>query len=363
MRLYNALTRKKEEYTNDSVKMYVCGITPYTVGHLGHAFTYCFFDVLTRYFDHQQKQVTYVQNVTDVDDDILRKAKELNQDWQTLTQENVIKSLSDNESINIAKPTHMPYASQHIKEILDIISVLLDKGYAYYNQNVYFSAEKWKAYFIKENRLAIANKRGNKEKDINKKHPLDFVLWQKSEPREPSWDSPYGKGRPGWHIGCSAMVRKYLGKTIDIHGGGKDLEFPHHAAEIALSENTTNQPLARFWMHTAMLRYQGEKMSKSLGNLIFVKDLREQYSANAVRILLLSHHYRESWEYTEEEMKKAVALERVLEQDNEETAREQDFYDALDDDMNTPQALKVLTKLSKEKTKELGAILGLTWNH
>ena len=373
MQLYNALTGKKESYERKEVKMYVCGITPYDVTHLGHAFTYCFFDVLARYFRYQGKQVKYIQNVTDIDDDILRKAKELQQDWQAVVQENVALFLEQQKQLRILKPDGMPYASEHIKPMLKLIEKLLEKEVAYAaGGSIYFSATHWKeaGVFIgttdRKALLTLANQRGNIADDKNKKDALDFPLWQQRKQGEPYWESPYGQGRPGWHIGCSAMALEHLGETIDIHGGGADLQFPHHAAEITQSEQANATLFSRFWLHTGMVIYQKEKMSKSLGNLIFVSDLLKTYSANAIRILLLSHHYRESWEYTQQDIETAAAYEKELMQPSKSPTREvseQDFFDALDDDMDTPKALHVLTELArageKEKLKKLGAILGL----
>ncbi|MEK7082239.1 MAG: cysteine--tRNA ligase [Patescibacteria group bacterium] len=371
LRLYNSRTRKKETFTarNKQVGMYVCGITPYGVTHLGHAFTYTFFDVLGRYLRHNGYRTTSVQNLTDIDDDILKRAREEKRNWRELGETNVQQFLDDQQWLGNIQPDIYPRASDHIAEIAALVKKLLRKGAAYEkNNSVYFDARRDKKYGALSRlpyakMLATANERGNHPDDPNKKDPLDFVLWQAKKPGEPSWDSPWGAGRPGWHIECSAMATKYLGKTIDIHGGGGDLIFPHHESEEAQSRSANGKSLARFWVHAGMLKYKGEKMSKSLGNLVLISDLKKRYTANAVRMYLLSRHYRSSFEFFERDMEKAKARERLFQKvwrgESLPAARPLDisayrhaFFRALSADMQTPEALRVVEALAREVVKE-----------
>ncbi|MDO8460954.1 MAG: cysteine--tRNA ligase [bacterium] len=318
MKIYNSLTRKIEQFTpikDNEIKIYVCGITPYDTTHLGHAFTYVMFDVLVRFLTFSGYKVTYTQNVTDIDDDILKKAKKEKRDWRELGDFWTKNFLKDMKSLNVLPPTHYVKATDSIVKIVEIVQLLIDKGFAYEREgNVYFDVDKFKDYgnlshYSKGQMMLISKERGADPNDPNKKNPLDFVLWQKFKDDEPYWNSPFGKGRPGWHIECSAMIHQYLGETIYIHGGGRDLIFPHHESEIAQSESYTGKKsFVKYWMHTAMVIYQGEKMSKSLGNLVMVSHLLKKYSANEIRYVLLSHHYRKPWEFEEEELKKAKIL-------------------------------------------------------
>jgi L-cysteine:1D-myo-inositol 2-amino-2-deoxy-alpha-D-glucopyranoside ligase len=366
MQLYNTLTHKKEMFapTADYVTMYVCGITPYDTTHLGHAFTYIVFDTLARYFQFKGWPVDYAQNVTDIDDDILRQANQVNQDWKALGARWTRRFIEDMDSLNVLRPTYYPRATEEIPRIIEMTQVLIDKNFAYEkNGGVYFHVDSCSRFgqlsrIPRDEMLPIANERGNIPDDLNKRDPLDFVLWQAAKPDEPSWDSPWGLGRPGWHIECSAMSLHYLGQTIDIHGGGSDLVFPHHECEIAQSEQYTGaQPFVRFWIHIAMVRHEGEKMSKSLGNLVMVRDLLQVYGADAIRAYLLSHHYRTSWEYDEAKLKQAatrvkryatasyvdaVAGSNAL----DGMAYRDRFAAAMDDDLNTPVALSVLDELA-----------------
>lgn len=366
VRLYNSRTRKKELFTakNNHVGIYVCGITPYGVTHLGHAFTYTHFDVLGRLLRHLGYRTTYVQNLTDIDDDILKKAHEEKKNWRELGDENTQKFLEDFAWLGNIQPDVYPRATDHIPDIIAFVTEILDAGMAYEkNDNVYFDVRKDKAYGVLvrmpyARMLATANERGNNPRDPNKKDPLDFILWQKRQAGEPSWDSPWGAGRPGWHIECSAMATRYLGRAIDIHGGGGDLLFPHHESEEAQSRAAHGMPLAQLWMHAGMLKFKGEKMSKSLGNLVLVEDLKKRYRANAVRILLLSHHYRSSFEYREPDMKRAAETDRLFGR----VWRQQSgpgaglpiakykriFYHALLNDLDTPAALAVMERLARD---------------
>lgn len=367
MRLYNTMSREKEEFApvHRHVTMYVCGITPYDTTHLGHAFTYIVFDTLARYLQFKGWPVRYAQNVTDIDDDILRKAREVGENWKELGDRWTRRFITDMDALNVLRPTYFPRATEEIPRIIDMTRVLLDKGHAYEKAgNVYFSVDSCIRFgklsrVQRQEMLPIANQRGNIPDDPNKRDPLDFVLWQAAKPGEPSWDSPWGQGRPGWHIECSAMSQHYLGDTLDIHGGGGDLIFPHHECEIAQSEQYTGvRPFVRFWMHIAMVRHEGEKMSKSLGNLVMARDLLQTYSGDAIRAYLLSHHYRIAWEYEEAELSQAVQrVERYAAASHADpiaggrpldgTAYAERFAEAMDDDLDTPTALCVLDDLAQ----------------
>lgn len=364
MRIYNSLTRKKENFipfNKQKVLMYVCGITPYDTTHLGHAFTYVFFDVLRRYLEFKGYKVIYTQNVTDIDDDILKKANEEKTDWKKLGVFWTERFLTDMKNLNVLPPTYYVKATDSMKQIIEINKALIKKGFAYVkDDNVYYNVKKFKKYgelsgFNEKQMLLISKERGGNPNDPLKKNPLDFLLWQSANRRtkdnEPFWQSPRGKGRPGWHIECSSMIKQYLGDRIDIHGGGRDLIYPHHESEIAQSESFTGKkPFVKYWLHTAMLLYQGEKMSKSLGNLIMVSDLLKKYSSNAIRYVLLSHHYRQPWEFHEEELEEAQKtvdnFEKILSNSpnlSNITNPSNNFVAFMDDDLNTPKALSFLT--------------------
>ncbi len=369
LKLFNTLGRKKElfEARNNKVGMYVCGITPYSVTHLGHAFTYTCFDVLSRYLKQLGYKVMYVQNLTDIDDDILKKAKQEKTNWRTLGQENTQKFLHDLRWLNNVQPDVYPRATDHIERMTDIIAGLLKKGFAYEkNGNVYFAVGAYREYgrlsrLSKKEMLRTANQRGNNPDDPDKKDPLDFVLWQSKKAGEPSWLSPWGLGRPGWHIECSAMATQYLGHSVDIHGGGADLVFPHHESEIAQSQSASRRRFGRYWMHVGMLKYKGEKMSKSLGNLVLVEDLKKHYATNTVRIYLLSHQYRSAFEFFEKDMKKAQAtatlfkkvwrVQSAPKQSLAVSNYEQAFYEAMNDDLDTPKALDTIRILAQQILK------------
>jgi cysteinyl-tRNA synthetase len=365
MKLYNALSQTVETFVphNNSVTVYVCGITPYDTTHLGHMFTYASFDTLIRYLEYRQIRVHYAQNVTDIDDDILRKANESGEDWQALGDRWTTHFIQDLRDMNVRAPDLYPRATDVIDEIIESVQQLLAAGVAYEaGGNVYFHVDAWPAFgrlskIPRPEMLAVANERGNHPDDPHKRDPLDFVLWQAQAPAEPAWDSPWGPGRPGWHIECSTMATGMLGNTIDIHGGGGDLIFPHHECEIAQAECATGvKPFVRFWLHTAMVGHEGEKMSKSLGNLIMVRDLRQRYTADAIRLYLAAHHYRAAWSYDETELKQAERLAAKLRQAATTTARghgridaydaQQRFVKAMDDDLNTPAAVAVLEQLA-----------------
>jgi len=371
MVLYDSLTRKKQELSpinKNKVTLYVCGITPYDTTHIGHAFTYVVFDVLVRYLNYKNILVEYTQNVTDIDDDILKRAEEEKKDWKELGDYWTNRYLADLVSLNVKMPTHFVKATDSIPSIVKITKVLLEKNYAYIQGgNIYFDTAKFPDYgklshYNKNQMILISKERGADPNDPHKKNPLDFILWQKTH-KGPSWESPWGKGRPGWHIECSAMIHDTLGDHIDIHGGGRDLIYPHHESEIAQSESYTgNAPFVNNWMHISMLMYQGEKMSKSLGNLIMVSDLLKSYSANAVRLALLFHHYRMPWEFDEAELESSESAlllfnDALRIKSNRSTKHQKNRYlklfeEALLDDLDTPLAIDHLVTLANRILKE-----------
>ena len=356
------------------VGLYVCGVTPYDTGHLGHAFTYISFDVLHRYLEYLGHEVVYVQNLTDVDDDLLRRARELGEDYLALGNRHVTTFLTEMAALNWLPPDVFPRATEHIAEMQSMVAALLERGHAYAAEgHVYFDLASWPSYgelsgLPRDAMLPIANQRGNLPKMPGKHDPLDFVLWQPSAHGEPSWPSPWGPGRPGWHIECSAMSVAYLGARFEIHGGGGDLVFPHHESEIAQSEGATGErPFVSWWMHAGMLRYQGEKMSKSLGNLVLVRDLLRSYPGDAIRHYLVSHHYRGELDFDERDLEislvQAARLRqacRLAEELEPLAAARADpaallapvaehrerFLAAMDDDLRTPAALPELHALA-----------------
>lgn len=368
MKLYDTLAERllTLDPDGDTVSIYVCGITPYDVTHLGHAFTYTTFDVLIRYLELRDLKVNYVQNVTDVDDDMLSRARQEGKDWTALGQTWTNYYIQDMKNLNVRPPDHFPRATKVIDDIIRQVEKLLAAGLAYQsNGNVYYDIDRFPEYgqlshLPRSEMLPIANERGNHPDDPYKQDPLDFVLWQAQQPGEPAWDSPWGRGRPGWHIECSTMVRKYIGDTVDIHGGGIDLCFPHHESEIAQVKPLIkeNKPFARIWMHIAMVRHDGEKMSKSLGNLVLIRDLLQDYNPDAVRLYLASKHYRKPWSYDEGDLKKYVELAEKLTRAATVTGGGglrlnpapvwAAFTRDLDNDLNSPGALKVMDGFADE---------------
>jgi L-cysteine:1D-myo-inositol 2-amino-2-deoxy-alpha-D-glucopyranoside ligase len=356
MRLRNTETNTVQPLDRrpEPVGLYVCGITPYDTTHLGHAFTYVVFDVLVRTLRAAGQPVRYVQNVTDVDDDIIRRARELGTTWDHLADKETALYVEDMAALNVLAPHVFPRASQTIPKIIALIVKLEAQGHAYRRDgNAYYRVGSIADYgrlsrLTREEMITLSAQRGADPNDPRKQDPLDFVLWQASAPGEPRWDSPWGVGRPGWHIECSAMALEYLGPQIDVHGGGADLIFPHHESEIAQSESVTGiRPFARIWVHVGMLRYQGEKMSKSLRNLVLIRDLLPRYDADSIRVLLLRHHYREPWEYTEDQLDDAAALTERLRAAAGRAGRGSDdsalaVRTALEDDLDTPRALRLL---------------------
>ena len=370
MKLFNTLTQSLETFVplDDTVRIYVCGVTPYDTTHLGHAFTYVSFDTLIRYLEFSGHKVKYVQNVTDIDDDVLRKARELGMQWDDLGRREVERFHRDMDALNVRRPDVYAKATEEIPGILAIITTLVERGYAYVSEGCVFYdvphdsgfGDMARAVGLEDyaSMLKIANERGNFPDDTRKRDPLDFVLWQAQAPGEPAWASPWGPGRPGWHIECSAMSLHYLGEQIDIHGGGADLNFPHHTCEIAQSEHYTHKaPFARIWAHTGMVYQDGEKMSKSLGNLTLVSNLLKEYTPDAIRIVLQSHHYRYPWECFPEDLKIAADTSGAFEQlrafvgrelsdkhNEDSTLLHNRFLSVMDNDLNTPEAIHMLRK-------------------
>src|SRR6266496_2807217 len=310
VRLHDGRTGElREVELRPRMGVYVCGITPYDSAHLGHAFTYVHFDVLARYLRHLGAEVVHVQNVTDVDDDILRVARERGVDYRELAAAETERFEALMRAIGVAAPTHSPRASEFVPQMVEEVRGILDSGHAYERDGtVYFSVASKPGYgqlsgYSREEMLKLAGERGGHPEDPRKDDPLDFVLWQRSEPGEPWWESPWGRGRPGWHIECSTMARRLLGQPGDVHGGGSDLIFPHHESELAQSEGVPGErPFVRHWMHTGTVYMDEEKMSKSLGNLVFIRDLLVRHRPDAIRRSLLRHHYGEDWTFREEDL-------------------------------------------------------------
>jgi cysteinyl-tRNA synthetase len=364
LRLYNTLSRQLEPVRprDGEVSMYVCGITPYDVGHLGHLLTYLTYDVIRRRLEADGTRVRHVQNITDVDDDIIRKARELDTTPEDLTDRNVTAFDRDMAALNALPANAYPRVSGTMPQIVAMVQKLLDTGFAYeLNGDVYFSVARFPRFgalsrFDREQMLAESKRQSMRP---GPRDPLDFLLWQAKAPGEPFWVSPWSEGRPGWHIECSAMAMTHLGATLDIHGGGADLIYPHHESEIAQSESASGRsPFVRIWAHVGMLRYQGEKMSKSLGNMVFAQDLLARYTADAVRLALFSHHYRQSWEYTDEVITRGAARAARLRAAGAAPSGSGPALDgrprvvrawaALDDDLHVESAIDELVVLADE---------------
>ena len=388
MKIYNTLTRQKEEFrpiVEGKVGMYVCGMTVYDLCHLGHARVLTAFDVIARYLRHKGYDVNYVRNITNIDDKIISRANENGEAFDVLTERFINEMHVDAKALGIEAPDAEPRATAHIDGIIEMVQTLIEKGYAYAAENgdVYYSVRKFEGYGKLSGKVLDDLEAGARiEIDEVKQDPLDFVLWKHAKADEPHWDSPWGIGRPGWHIECSVMSTCCLGNNFDIHGGGPDLKFPHHENEIAQSEAATGSHYANNWMHAGAVRIDGEKMSKSLGNFFTIREILEKYHPETVRFFLLSSQYRSSINYSEDSLKEAqVKLDRfynALAQvdayvpaatNNDYSER---FHAAMDDDFNTPEAIGVLFDLVREVNKaegekkfalgaqlrELGAILG-----
>jgi L-cysteine:1D-myo-inositol 2-amino-2-deoxy-alpha-D-glucopyranoside ligase len=340
------------------VRMYICGITPYDSTHLGHAATYLTYDLLIRRLQELGHEVRMVRNVTDVDDSILPRARQLGIPYLELAEAEMTRFHADMDALGILRPIAEPRATEAIEEIVDIIERLLDAGHAYLTHGtVYFDVSTFPRFgqlsrYPFDQMVKLSRVRGGNPEDPHRRDALDFVLWQPSASDEPAWRAPFGVGRPGWHIECSAMAMHAHGETLDLHGGGTDLIFPHHEAEVAQSEALTGKPYVRHWLHSAMVAYEGEKMSKSLGNLVFVSDLLKQADPRAVRLALMRHHYRAGFEWHDTDLDEGNALlHRLL-----AAARCDDGADArpfahqvraaLDNDLDAPRALEALDDLA-----------------
>ena len=354
MRLYDTARGEVVPFSpGPVVTMYSCGITPYDAAHLGHASVYLYFDMLQRVFQDLGSETRCVRNVTDVDDDILRKARELGVHYLDLAAEEMARFDAEMALLNLLPVWSEPRATSAISEILSLIGAVLEGGFAYESQgSVYFSVASFARFgevsgFDRQQMLELAAEHGGKPDDPAKRDPLDFVLWQPSLPDEPAWESRWGPGRPGWHIECSALVLRELGETIDIHGGGRDLVFPHHECETAQSEAVTGKPFVRLWFHVGLVGLDGTKMSKSLGNLVFVGDLCKEWDPPAVRLALLAHHYRGDWDWrTGWDMPEAAARLALWRSacggDGDGSAGLAALRSALADDLDTPGALRAL---------------------
>jgi L-cysteine:1D-myo-inositol 2-amino-2-deoxy-alpha-D-glucopyranoside ligase len=351
MRLYDTARRAVVPFEPDAVvTMYTCGITPYDATHFGHAATYLTYDVLQRRLRDRGHETRCVRNITDVDDDLLRKARELGIHYLDLAAREIARFDADVEALELLPSFSEPRATSAIADIRGFIGMVLDRGHAYEAGGaVYFDVSTWDrfgeiSHCSTDEMLALAAERGGNPTDPNKRNPLDFVLWQPSADDEPSWDSLWGPGRPGWHIECSALALRELGTTIDLHGGGSDLIFPHHECESAQSEAATGEPFVRHWMHQAMVRMDGEKMSKSLGNLVFVSELRKEWDTRAIRLAATEQHYRTPWEWTDETMPRAGARLRSWLAAGAGDAALDEVRAALDDDLDTPRAVAAIDR-------------------
>jgi L-cysteine:1D-myo-inositol 2-amino-2-deoxy-alpha-D-glucopyranoside ligase len=384
MRLYDTARRSVVPFEPPStVRMYVCGITPYDSTHLGHAATYLTYDLLIRRLEEQGHEVRYVRNVTDVDDSILPKARELGVPYLELAAAEMARFHGDMAALEMRPPIAEPRATESIQLIIDLVAKLLDSGHAYLTHGTaYFDVSTFPDYgklshYPEDRMVKLARERGGNPDDPHRRQPLDFVLWQASLDDEPAWRAPFGVGRPGWHIECSAMAMHEHGPTLDLHGGGTDLIFPHHESEIAQSESLTGAPCAKHWLHSAMVNYEGEKMSKSLGNLVFVSDLLKHADPRAIRLALMRHHYRSGFEWYDTDLDDGVALlHRLLAAAERPTGPDpRPFAEAvrgsIDNDLNAPAALDALDDLASailsggddpaahDTLCELGRLLGL----
>jgi cysteinyl-tRNA synthetase len=364
MKVFNTLTGQKEEFRpkRKKVSMYVCGVTVYDDCHIGHAMSYVIFDVIRRYLEFKGCKVKHVQNFTDIDDKIINRAQQLGVSSSELAEKYIHEYFQDMDALNIERAHVYPKATEETPKIIEVIQGLIAKGCAYESEgSVYFRVKRFPGYGKLSHQVLDDMISRSSAEEGKKEYPLDFAVWKAAKPGEPFWPSPWGQGRPGWHIECSAMALKYLGETIDIHGGGQDLIFPHHENEITQSESFTGvAPFVRYWLHNGLLQLGENKMSKSLGNLITVKQALERYSADAIRLFILGSHYRSPLTYSEESLKAAeVGMERLRQAnrdgggsggkavlDSEPFRRR--FVDSMDDDFNTAQAVAVLFDLARE---------------
>ena len=388
VRLFDTAQRRVVDFeVGPVVRMYVCGITPYDSTHLGHAATYLAYDLLARRLEELGHEVRMVRNVTDVDDSILPKARQLGVPYLELAEAELTRFWADMDALGMRPPVAEPRATEAIPGMVEMIGQLLDGGHAYLTHGtVYFDVSTFPrfgelSHYSREHMLRLAAARGGRPEDPHRRDPLDFVLWQPSLPDEPAWRAPFGVGRPGWHIECSVMAAASLGTPLDLHGGGTDLIFPHHECEIAQTESLTGAPLARHWMHSAMVSYEGEKMSKSLGNLVFVGDLLKVADPRAVRLALMRHHYRAGFEWYDTDLDEGIALlhrlcvaaQRPGGPDPAPFAAR--VRAALDADLDAPHAVEALDDLASAvlsvgddprapaTLRELGTLIGVDLDH
>jgi len=377
MKIYNTMTRKKEEFVPlvpGEVKMYSCGPTVYNYFHIGNARPFIIFDILRNYLEYKGYKVTFVQNFTDVDDKIIRRAKEEGVTEKEVADKYIEEYFKDAEGLGIKRADYHPRVTEMIPDIIEVIKKIMDRGFAYVvDGDVYFDTQKYKEYGkLSKQNMEELEAGARIEVGEQKKHPMDFALWKKQKPGEPAWDSPWGPGRPGWHIECSAMAMKYLGETIDIHSGGQDLIFPHHENEIAQSEAATGKPFARYWMHNGFININNEKMSKSAGNFFTVRDISKLYDLEVVRLFMISSHYRSPINFSKDLLDSTKnSLERLYiaknnllhlmanaedKEENEDdkafrnrlsTYRDR-FIEAMDDDLNTADAVAVIFDLVRD---------------
>jgi cysteinyl-tRNA synthetase len=387
LRVYNTMTKKKEELVplqEGRIGMYACGVTVYDLCHIGHARSALVFDVIYRYLRYKGYEVTYVRNFTDVDDKIIKRAQEEDVGTEEIATRYIEEFYADMGALGLKEPTIEPKATEHIPEMIALVQQLIEKGHAYQSGgDVYYAVESFPGYGKLSKRTLDEMQAGARvEVDERKRNPLDFALWKAAKPGEPSWESPWGQGRPGWHIECSAMSQKYLGDTLDIHGGGKDLIFPHHENEIAQAEGATGRPFVRYWLHNGFVNIEKEKMSKSLGNFLTIKEILKEHHSEVVRLFLLSRHYRSPIDFSSQGMEEArgnlerfyqtlAGIDEVIAQEKarepipeglspEEMAvyrRAEEFPDtfaeAMDDDFNTAVALAALFELSHDLNRIL----------
>ncbi|MCX7817098.1 MAG: cysteine--tRNA ligase [Syntrophales bacterium] len=390
IKIYNTLSRSKEEFkplTPGKVGIYTCGITAYDYCHIGHARSAVVFDVITRYFRYRGYDVKYVKNFTDVDDKIIEKAQTLGTSIGEITEKFIAEHDRDMEALGVMKPTVSPRATENIDGMIELIKKLLDKNLAYVvDGDVYFAVDNFPCYGKLSGRSLEEMMAGARvEVNVRKKNPLDFALWKASKEGEPSWESPWGRGRPGWHIECSVMSQRFLGETFDIHGGGEDLIFPHHENEIAQSEGATGKPLARYWVHNGFVRVKSEKMSKSLGNIVTIRDILERYHPEVLRLFIISSHYRSPIDFSPEALSEArMGMERLYntlksikdalsedtyEEESQLELTEEDrnllekldhiresFIEAMDDDFNTARALGFLFDTARSVNSYIGKV-------
>ncbi|EPB8149559.1 cysteine--tRNA ligase [Clostridium perfringens] len=377
MKVYNTLNKKKEEFiplTPGEVKMYVCGPTVYNFFHIGNGRTFIVFDTIRRYFEYRGFKVDFVQNFTDIDDKMIKKANEEGTTVKKIGDTYIKEYYQDADALNIERATVNPRATEFIGEIIKFVKGLVDKGYAYeVDGDVYFSTKKFEGYGkLSGQNIEDLQSGARISVDERKKDPMDFAIWKAQKPGEPAWNSPWGMGRPGWHIECSCMAKKLLGETIDIHAGGSDLKFPHHENEIAQSEALTGEPFARYWLHSAFVNVNNEKMSKSLNNFFTAREILERYDADVIRFLMLSAHYRQQLNFSEDLLESAKAsveriynaignLENLIDEVSREEMNEEEkayleslnkykekYIEKMDDDFNTADAITAIFDLIKD---------------